>query len=257
MFTTISNRLHARSATLLRSLEARLDRVLIGWLLIAGLMSAVRIAFAPAQHGPVEISAMLPYVLVTLAPIASTVLALRWFADGEAMAQPATRLARFGAWQSVPRWQARRDPLYGTSGIMVSLMVGMMMNVPVRALEYFAILPPIPSSAPHWLLSLRFLMTLDVVLFTSLYMVAFVAALRRMPLFPRLLAAIWIADVAMQLGIAQLIGRETLPPAVADALHALLSGNLKKVLISIALWLPYLLLSKRVNITFRLRQPAD
>jgi len=30
----------------------------------------------------------------------------------------------------------------------------------------------------------------------------------------------------------------------------------KKALISIAIWLPYLLLSRRVNLTYRLRVPA-
>jgi hypothetical protein len=36
----------------------------------------------------------------------------------------------------------------------------------------------------------------------------------------------------------------------------MLEGNLKKVLISVAIWLPYLLLSRRVNLTYRLRVPA-
>ncbi len=139
---------------------------------------------------------------------------------------------------------------------MVSLMVGMMLNVPVRALEFFAVMPPIPSSAPHWLLTLRFAMTLDVVLFSSLYMVAFVAALRRVPLFPRLLAAIWIADIAMQVAIARLIGQEALPANVVGPLHSLLEGNIQKTAISVSFWLPYLLLSKRVNLTYRLRIPV-
>ena len=99
-------------------------------------------------------------------------------------------------------------------------------------------------------------MTLDVVLFTSLYMVAFVAALRRAPLFPRLLVAIWFGDVAMQLVTAQLVSSTNLPPTVAEALRALLDGNVKKVLISMALWLPYLFLSTRVNVTYRHRVPA-
>jgi hypothetical protein len=43
---------------------------------------------------------------------------------------------------------------------------------------------------------------------------------------------------------------------VANAVHTLLIGNVKKVLISIGLWLPYLLLSTRVNVTFRQRVPA-
>jgi hypothetical protein len=256
MISALSHRLHARSATLLVSLETRLDRILMGWLLVAGLLSALRIAFTPARSGPVEVAAILPYILLILAPFASTLLALRWFAAGDAMAQPASRLAIAGTWRAVPLAEARRHPLYGTSGIMVSLMVGMMLNVPLRALEYVTVMPPVPSSAPHWLLTLRLAMTLDVVLFTSLYMIAFVAALRRVPLFPRLLAAIWIADLAMQVGMSQLLGREALPADVGEALSALLTGNVKKVLISVALWLPYLLLSKRVNITYRRRIPA-
>jgi hypothetical protein len=133
----------------------------------------------------------------------------------------------------------------------------MMLNVPVRALEYMAAMPPLPADAPAWASALHFAMTFDVVLFGSLYMIAFVAALRRAPLFPRLLAAIWIGDLTMQLFTAELVTRAGgLPPAVADALHGLLDGNVKKVLISVALWLPYLLMSKRVNVTYRHRVPA-
>jgi hypothetical protein len=36
----------------------------------------------------------------------------------------------------------------------------------------------------------------------------------------------------------------------------MLEGNLKKVLISVAIWLPCLLLSRRVNLTYRWRVPA-
>jgi hypothetical protein len=133
----------------------------------------------------------------------------------------------------------------------------MMLNVPVRALEYMAAMPPIPETAPAWLSALHFAMTFDVVLFGSLYMIAFVAALRCVPLFPRLLVAIWACDLTMQLFTADLVTRSgDLPPAVASALHGLLEGNVKKVLISVALWLPYLLLSTRVNVTYRHRIPA-
>jgi hypothetical protein len=100
-------------------------------------------------------------------------------------------------------------------------------------------------------------MTFDVVLFGSLYMIAFAAALRRAPIFPRLLLAIWFGDLAMQIGTAQLVtAAGPLPSGVSDALHSLLSGNVKKTLISMALWLPYLLLSTRVNVTYRHRIPA-
>jgi len=100
-------------------------------------------------------------------------------------------------------------------------------------------------------------MTLDVVLLSSLYTVAFVAALRRVPLFPRLLAAIWVVDLVMQLSIAKVtVAVGGLPEGVAIALENLLEGNVKKVLISVALWLPYLLMSTRVNVTYRSRIPA-
>jgi len=136
-----------------------------------------------------------------------------------------------------------------TATVLKEMLVG-------RAAQ-LAAMPPLPTGAAPWLSSLHFAMTFDVVLFGSLYMIAFVAALRRVPLFPRLLAAIWIGDLTMQLFTAELVTRAGgLPPAVASALHGLLDGNVKKVLISAALWLPYLLMSKRVNVTYRHRVPA-
>jgi hypothetical protein len=257
-FNRVSQVLHARSAALLLSLENRLDRIFQAWLLIAGLASAVRIATTPpwaATDGVLPIVA--PYILLTLAPFASAVLALRWFRDGHLQPQPGTRLAIVGKWRTVPAGEARRHRLYGTTGIMVSLLVGMLLNVPVRAAEYMVSMPPVGGDAPPWLSALHFATTFDVVLFTSLYAVAFVAALRKAPLFPRLLATIWIADIAMQLVTAKLVtSAGYVPPDVAAALHTLLYGNIEKVLISVVVWLPYLLLSKRVNITYRHRVPA-
>ena len=150
-----------------------------------------------------------------------------------------------------------RHSLYGAGGIMVSLLVGMLLNVPVRAAEYLAAMPALSGPVPAWLSTLHLMMTLDVVLLTSLYAIAFVAALRRVPLFPRLLVAIWMLDLAMQVLTAQMVaGIPGLPGDVAGALQLLLEGNVKKALISMALWLPYLLLSKRVNVTYRHRVPA-
>ena len=118
-------------------------------------------------------------------------------------------------------------------------------------------MPAISGPVPEWLSVLRATMTLDVVLMSSLYAIAFVAALRRVPLFPRLLVAIWGLDLAMQLLTAQLVARAPgLPASVASALYELLDGNVVKVLISAGLWLPYLMLSRRVNVTFRHRIPA-
>jgi len=257
MLDRLTHKMTARSATLLVALDTRLDRILKYWLLGAGLICAARIAFTPGPVPGAALSTFASYMLVVVAPFASTMLALYWFRNGHAQAQPEFRLARVGKWQTISRPEAERHPLYGPSGILVSLLVGMMLNVPVRAAEYLAAMPPIPAGSPAWLSALHFAMTFDVVLFGSLYMIAFVAALRKVPLFPRLLAAIWLGDLTMQLVTAEVVTRAGgVPPQVATALHGVLEGNVKKVLISVALWLPYLLLSKRVNVTYRHRVPA-
>jgi len=256
MFERYSQKLSARSSAVLLALDNRLDRIVQTWLLIAGLASAARIAVSPHDVPADATSVALPYLLLVLAPAASTLAALRWFSEGDRQPQPLTRLAQFGGWRTMDRSEAKQHPLYGTSGIMVSLLIGMMLNVPVRALEYLVAIPPLPEGAASWFATLHFAMTFDVVLFGSLYMIAFVAALRRAPLFPRLLVAIWMGDLTMQLVTAQMVSSTHVPAPVAAALQAVLEGNVKKVLISMALWLPYLLLSTRVNVTYRQRVPA-
>ena len=252
----VGHKMHAKSAALLVRLEGGLPRIMTWWFVAAVLASVVRIAVSPLHAAP-GMDTYLPYLLLITAPLLSMALALHWFRDGENLPQPETRLAIAGRWRGVSKAEARRHPLYGTSGIMVSLLVGMLLNVPVRALEYLAALPALAGDVPPWLSTLRFGLTLDVVLLSSLYTIAFVAALRRVPLFPRLLAAIWAVDLAMQLGIARAVtSTGDLPPPVGNALNTVLDGNVKKVLISVALWLPYLLLSKRVNVTFRRRVEA-
>lgn len=255
MIANISKTMGARSAALLLSIDNRLDIILKYWLLLAGLASTARIVVA-SPSAMARFPTIASYMLLICAPVAATLLALRWFADGHLQPQPTTRLARFGRWSHVSRSEAELHPLYGAGGFMVSLAVGIMLNVPVRAAEYLAAMPPIPAAPPRWLSVLHFAMTFDVVVFTSLYMVAFVAAIRRVPLFPRLLLAIWIGDLLMQVATAQMVTATSLPMGVATALHTLLTGNVKKVLISAALWLPYLLLSTRVNVTYRHRVPA-
>src|SRR5436190_124153 len=76
--------------------------------------------------------------------------------------------APFGSWQSISTGHAWLHPLYGSSGITVSLLVGMLLNVPVRAAEYFAAMPPLTGLVPAWLNVLHTMMTLDVVMFSSL-----------------------------------------------------------------------------------------
>jgi hypothetical protein len=257
MLDRFGARMNTKAAAVLLTFNTRLDRILIWWLLLAGVAATARIAFSPVALPVASLPTFLSYALLVVVPFASTVLALRWFKDGHLQPQPATRLARAGRWRAVDRAEAQQHPLYGSGGIMVSLLVGLMLNVPVRAAEYLAVIPPVPSVAPHWFSTLHFAMTLDVVLFSGLYMIAFVAALRRVPLFPRLLLAIWVGDIAMQLVTAEVaVAAGPLPAGVSSGLHSLLDGNITKVLISMALWLPYLLLSTRVNVTYRHRIPA-
>lgn len=252
-FITVQQKLRAKSAALLLSIEGGLPRIMLFWAVVAMSGCAIRIATSPIRSAP-DLSTFAPYILLVGAPLASMALALFWFRRGDELPQPTTRLAIVGRWRNVAAEDARRHPLYGSSGIMVSLLVGMLLNVPVRALEYLAAIPALSGHVPAWLSTLHIAMTLDVVLLSSLYTIAFVAALRRVPLFPRLLATIWIVDIAMQLGIASAVaGTEGLPEQVGSALHTLLDGNVKKVFISVCLWLPYLLMSRRVNVTYRHR----
>ncbi len=257
MLAAVRHRLHARSAALLLSIESGLPRIMTWWFGLAIAASLLRIATSPLGGAMPDLSTVMPYVLLTCAPLLSMALALRWFAEGDRFARPRLRLSRVGRWRDIDPAEARRDPLYGTSGLMVSLLVGMLINVPVRAAEYLAAMPALSGPVPDWLGVLHFMLTLDVVLMSSLYVVAFVAALRRVPLFPRLLAAIWLLDLLMQTSIASIVmASRDVPGAVATSLHTVLDGNVKKVLVSVALWAPYLLMSRRVNVTFRSRLPA-
>ena len=255
-YLSIQHRLRAKSASLLMSIEGGLPRIMTIWFALAMTGCAIRIVASPIKGAP-DLSTFTPYILLVGAPLVSMGLALYWFRNGDQLPQPVYRFAIAGRWRDVGAVEARRHSLYGSSGIMVSLLVGMLLNVPVRSLEYLAAMPALAGDVPQWLSTLRFVMTLDVVLLSSLYTIAFVAALRRVPLFPRLLATIWLVDIMMQLGIARAVAAtEGLPVPVANALHSLLDGNVKKVLISVCLWLPYLLLAKRVNVTFRHRVEA-
>lgn len=257
MYPRIKERMTARSGVLLVRIDSNLDKILLWWLVLATLAAVARILATPEPFPIAPFETFYSYFLLVAAPVASALLALRWFSDGHLQPQPVTRLARIGRWIPVRRAEAQRHRLYGANGIMLSLLIGMMLNVPVRAAEYLTAMPPMPIDSPNWLSALHFAMTFDVVAFGSLYMIAFVAALRHVPLFPRLLVAIWLGDLAMQLFTAELVtAAGHLPHGVASALQNLLVGNVEKVLISVAIWLPYLLLSKRVNVTYRHRVPA-
>ncbi|PMW93206.1 hypothetical protein, partial [Pseudomonas sp. MPBC4-3] len=77
-----------------------------------------------------------PYALLVLAPVASALLALRWFHGGDLQPQPAVRLALVGRWRALSADEARQHQYYGSKGVMLSLLIGMLLNVAVRSAEY-------------------------------------------------------------------------------------------------------------------------
>lgn len=251
--------LAARSLALVCKLEVGLPRLMLFWVMLATFACGLRVAFAatPILTPVDEIANALPYALLVAAPIVTILLGLSAFPADALHAQPTTRLARFGRWRRVDAVAARSMPLYGASGFMASLLVGILINVPVRTLEFLTSVPALGGMAPDWFRTLYVMMLADLVLLSCFYAFAFVLALRHVPIFPRFLAGVWAIDVLMQICIARVMGNvEHLPGTVGVALSDMLEGNLKKVLISIALWLPYLLLSRRVNLTYRWRVPS-
>jgi hypothetical protein len=251
--------LSARSLALVCKLEVGLPRLMLFWVMLAAFACGLRVAFAatPIATTGDEIVNALPYALLVGAPITTMLLGLSAFPATALHAQPDLRLARFGRWRRVDAVTAQSMPLYGATGFMASLLVGILINVPVRTLEFLTSIPALGGMAPDWFRTLYVMMLVDLVLLSCLYAFAFVLALRHVPIFPRFLAGVWAVDIMMQICIARVMGNvEHLPGQVGAALAAMLEGNLKKALISVALWLPYLLLSRRVNLTYRWRVPA-
>lgn len=251
--------LAARSEVLVSKIEVGLPRLMLFWVIAVSFACGLRVAFATTATAEAldKLATALPYVLIVLAPVATILFALRQFPANAFQSQPRIRLARFGRWRRADPIAARALPLFGAGGFMASLLVGILINIPVRTMEFLTAMPALGGAAPLWARTLHGMMLVDLVLLSSLYAFAFVMALRHVPLFPRFLALVWGADILMQIGIARVMGSlSDLPGAVGTSLSDLLEGNLKKVLISIAIWLPYLLLSKRVNLTYRSRVPA-
>ena len=246
----------ARARRLVGFLDVRMETLISGWIgvmALAGLAKVASAPIAPSGFGETCIL-LLPFLLVALAPVAGYRIAAGSFPRGLLSAQPIFRLARFGSWRRLDVTEARRNPAFGPAGFMASLLVGILLNVPVRTAEYLVAVPAVGPDAPLWSQALLHAMTLDVIVMNFFYMVCFVMALRSVPLFPRMLLFVWIIDIGLQFAIAdQVANARGLPNGVANALLSLLHGNLDKVLISMLIWLPYLLLSDRVNVTYRSR----
>lgn len=256
MIGSLSNRFYRRSVSFVHALQVRMRSIIAIWVAFAAFACGLRIAF-PATPLIGGLSAMfnaLPYIAVIGAPLGALWLGLRLFHPQGLHAQPEIRLARIGRWRTLDSLSAREMPEFGPYGLMASLLLGILLNVPVRTLEFLVAIPALGGLAPDWFASLYVVMLADVVVMSSLYMFAFAMALRTVPLFPRFLLLVWGLDLVAQLGIAGMVATiPNVPRTVGIALSHMLEGNVKKVLISAAIWLPYLLLSDRVNLTFRNR----
>ncbi len=229
------------------------------WLTCTALAALARIALSPTpavsflQH----LQLIIPYALVSIAPIAGFLLGRAAFKGRQARSSTSYRFAFVGTWRNISPVKAARHPSFGAIGFMASLTIGMMLNVVMRTGEYFLAIPALTSAAPDWGVTLFWIATLSTVVMNFFYMVCFAMALRKVPLFPKMLLFVWMLDIMLQLGIANIIGGSGAPADVNAALASLLNGNINKVLISAAIWLPYLILSERVNVTFRHRVAAQ
>ena len=248
--------LQRRSVLIARFFEMRMGAVAAAWLAVFALACLPRVLFpaTPVENLGEIAMLVLPYALIAAAPLAGFAIAAGSFPRGLLSAQPSLRLSFYGRWKKLGVLEARSNPAFGPAGFMASMLIGLLLNVVVRSFEFLLAMPAMGGDAPLWGNRLFVLMAGDVIVMSFFYMVCFVMALRSVPLFPRMLLFAWGIDVVIQLLIAKTIAATPgVPAMVAQPLHALLEGNITKVLISAFVWLPYLILSDRVNVTYRLR----
>lgn len=259
LLARIGGTLERRSRTLVARLPQAIERAIPVWIVLVAAAAALRIMASPTAIRDVVDFAWLalPYALIALAPVAALRIAGAAFAGPVLPAQPALRLARVGTWRRLDPVAARDHPAFGPFGFMASLMIGMLLNVPVRTIEFVLAIPAMNANAPAWGSTLFMAMAAEVMAMNFLYIVCLVMALRSVPAFPRMLVVVWMLDIMAQLAIANRVAAAPgLPQPVAAAMVDLLTANTTKVLISAAIWLPYLLLSPRVNVTYRSRAPG-
>ncbi|WP_338468473.1 DUF2569 domain-containing protein [Novosphingobium sp. ZN18A2] len=253
-------RLESRSQRVVRYLQRNIGAIAIAWTAAVTAAIALKLLLAPVpvRSAADALALILPYCAVALAPVAGLYLADRAFPQGTLTAQPSLRLSPCGKWRRISITEARANPLFGPAGFMASMLVGLLLNVAVRSLEFFVSIPALNGHAPAWGQSLFLMMSADLAVMGFFYMVCFILALRSVAYFPRMLIFTWVLDIAIQCLIARQIGMANgLPAGVAEPLQGLLTSNVDKVLISVAVWLPYLILSERVNVTFRQRVYAS
>lgn len=259
MIQAMRQRMFRQSLRFVAPLEDKARVLLLGWTIIVTAICFFRVLFpvTPVNGLASAMTLFVPHMLILASPFFAYWAANALFPRGTDFARPEIRLARIGKWRPLDALSARDHPAFGPVGIMASLLLGMLLNVPVRTAEFMAAVPAMTGSAPMWGQMIYFAMATDLIAMNFLYTLCFFMALRGMPFFPRTLLLTWGIDVASQVVVAHYVsGAPFLPAQVAASIAPLLESNLKKAAISIIIWLPYLLLSERVNVTYRWRQSA-
>ena len=240
-------------------LDRRMNVVLAGWVLVTLALAGLKLTLLIAAHPKLARADLLAsmagfYLLVAMAPVLGFIVAEAIFPKGRQAAQPTFTLCRVGRWVNVPAADARQKENFGMSGLLVSLVAGLCVSIALRMVEYFLSMPAVPDIAPVWAVAMFRIMTFDLIYFSFLYSVCIAMALRAAPLFPRMLCFTWLCDLLMQIAIARFtVGVGGLPDEVSSALQPYLLMNIKKILISVVIWFPYLVVSRRINLTFRQR----
>jgi hypothetical protein len=259
-FTAYARKLERRSRAVPGVLGRNIEAIAVIWACVLLFVSlpVVMSSPVPAQDTFEALALALPYVLAAIAPLAGLRLAMRSFPHDHLTAAPRFHWFNYGRWRRLSVVEAQASPLFGPAGFMASLLIGLLLNIVVRSFEFLAAVPALGQGAPLWGRTLFGLMAADLIVMNFFYMVCFVMALRSVPHFPKTMLFVWGLDLFIQMLIAARLGAiEALPPVVAEPLGQLLFGNIQKVLISMAVWLPYLILSERVNITYRQRVRED
>jgi len=255
----LSRRLLEESRRVAAFVERRGVWLLVGWTclcLLGGLFCAAVFfhqypQFAQDHRIP---ALMAPSLTIAAAPWLAWFLASRAYPKGAQLRQPAIRLATLGRWEAIGANPQQQRNEQAFEGFLVSLAMGMLLSMIMRLVTYYLAIPAMPPGAPEWGFAAFRIMTFDVALLSFMYMACFTMALRRAPLFPRMLVVTWCYDLLMQLAIARYIAEAgELPALVAGPFADLLGGNVRKVLLSMVIWMPYLMLSTRVNALFRAR----
>lgn len=258
LFDQYRNALYQRSLAVAGFFNRRMTLIVALWVSFTLFAATIRYAImdTPVYSLMDAMPVIVAYGAIILAPLAGYTLARSAFMPDRARQPLDFHLSFVGRWKKIDQAEASRNDLFGPAGFMASLLIGLMLNVVVRTGEYFVAIPALSLQGPDWSLALFGVMTTDLVVMNFFYMVAFVMAIRNVPLFPRMLLFVWMTDILMQLVIAhRMASIEALPQEVIAPLVQLLQGNVTKVLISIAVWLPYMMLSQRVNVTYRSRVP--